>query len=226
MGDSISTLAYYNPSDYAVFYDQANQLKSGVFTKEDTWWGQVIERLGGKLLVNNSFSGSYVSKLPAVEIESYGCSDERTSRLGLGPLKPDVIMIFLGINDWGRGIPVFPTEYRSGLSVFSQAYDAMLTKIKQNYPDAEIWCLTFPVSYDMNHPNRPFPTHFGGRDIVEYCKAIKDCGARAGCKVLDIYKPESPFEAFDGFHPSANGMKTVSDLIFAELEKETGSYDH
>ena len=219
-GDSISTLSYCNPPDYAVFYEYEKQLLSGVFTKEDTWWGQVIEELGGKLLVNNSFSGSYVCKLPAVEIESYGCSDTRTSKLGLGPLKPDVIIVFMGTNDWGRGIPVFPNEYRSGLSVFAVAYEAMLTKIKHNYPNAEIWCLTLPRSYRKQEPEWTFPTHFGGRDIADYCNAIQECGKRLDCKVIDIHKVDNPFDTIDGFHPNADGMRTLSKIILSELEKE------
>ncbi len=223
LGDSISTLEGYNPPNCGVFYDWVNKYKSGVFTPDDTWWGQVVQRLGGRILVNNSYSGSCVCKLPAMEIESYGCSDKRTSALGMGPLNPGVIIIFLGTNDWGKGLPVFPTEFRSGLSVFATAYEAMLTKIKTNYPNAEIWCLTLPCSYPSQNPNRPFPTHFGGRDIADYCTAIRECATRAGCKVVDIYKPQSPFEAFDEFHPSADGMKTISELILAELES---AYDH
>ena len=57
LGDSISTLEGYSVPESAVYYDTAHKLTLGVLTPKDTWWGQVIDHLGGKLLINNSFSG-------------------------------------------------------------------------------------------------------------------------------------------------------------------------
>ena len=67
LGDSISTLQGYSEPDYAAFYDTAHKLKSGVLTPSDTWWGIVIERLDGELLVNNSISGSTVTFVERLE---------------------------------------------------------------------------------------------------------------------------------------------------------------
>jgi len=82
LGDSISTLAGWNPPDHAVFYNWEHKRPSGVLGPEDTWWGKVIDALGGQLLMNESWSGSLVCKHPRCEIESYGCSDVRTGNLG------------------------------------------------------------------------------------------------------------------------------------------------
>ena len=87
LGDSISTLKGYSYPLDAVFYDELNMLKSDVTSVQKTWWWQVIDNLGGNLLVNNSFSGSMVTKHPLCEIPSYGCSDERTSSLSKNGLK-------------------------------------------------------------------------------------------------------------------------------------------
>lgn len=62
----------------------------------------VIDFFDGELLVNNSWSGSRVTKLVGNEgLFPSGCSDERTSALHINSVKPDVIIIYLGINDWG-----------------------------------------------------------------------------------------------------------------------------
>ena len=150
LGDSISTLEGYSEPKGAEFYELSYKLASGVFTLSDTWWGQVIDRLGGKLLRNNSISGSTVCWHPSYEIPSYGCSDERTSSLGKEGLNPDVIMVFLGVNDWGAGLPIrshntLQAETENPAD-FLSAYQKMLQKLKRNYPNAEIWCLTLPVS--------------------------------------------------------------------------------
>ena len=104
LGDSISTLDGYNPRGYNVFYKENNCEKSAVREMSDTWWGKVIDFFGGELLVNNSWSGSRVTKLPSKDsLFPSGCSDERTSALHINNVKPDVIIVYLGTNDWAYG---------------------------------------------------------------------------------------------------------------------------
>ncbi len=215
LGDSLSTLSGYNPPEYAVFYDWENKRTAGIYSPDDTWWGKVINALGGKLLVNNSYSGSTVTKHPSCEIESYGCSDERTSRLGFPIIAPDVILVLLGINDWGCGMTIYPTEKENGLNVFSVAYTAMLEKIKGNYPDAEICCITFPRSCYKKDPEMQIPFYKGGGSFAEYSDAIKKCAKESGCRLLDIYDPENPYDTIDGFHPTAEGMQTIADAVIS-----------
>lgn len=57
LGDSVSTFEGFTEPDYAVFYTFGQKIASGVLSYPDTWWGRVINAFGGKLLVNNSFSG-------------------------------------------------------------------------------------------------------------------------------------------------------------------------
>lgn len=104
LGDSISTLYGYNPKGYNVFYSGDNCEKSGVREMADTWWEQVISFFGGELLVNNSWSGSRVTKLPGRNgLFPSACSDERTSSLHIDSVTPDVIIVYLGTNDWAFG---------------------------------------------------------------------------------------------------------------------------
>lgn len=135
LGDSLSTFEGYSEPAYAVFYDTARKLASGVITYADTWWGRVIDALGGELLVNNSFAGSTVCKRPDYEIPSYACSDERTSALAKDGVLPDVVFVYVGTNDWGRGFRVRKdeNEWEEDECVFSTAYDRMLKKLRKNY---------------------------------------------------------------------------------------------
>lgn len=219
LGDSLSTLAGYNPPGYEVFYTWEVMLRAGIYGAKDTWWGMVIDELGGEILVNNSFSGSMVSKHPKNETQSYGCSDERTGGLAKDEIEPDVIMILLGTNDWGCGMKVMANFDSDGQEVFSVAYDAMLSKIKNNYPDAEIWCLTLPMSYCSRNPEFTPPKRFTGGYFDEYSKAIKICADKAGCRIIDIYHPEKPHDTIDGYHPTVQGMKTIADAVLAEVYK-------
>lgn len=219
LGDSISTLCGYNPPDYAVFYQGENCRLCQVFAPEDTWWGQVLERLKAKLLVNNAFSGSLVCHHPACQIPSYGCSDERTGLLHKGQAHPDVVMILMGINDWGCGMQLQPNGEYQGLRVFSVAYRTMLQKIKNNYPRAEIWCLTLPRSCWSAQPQVLIPAYRAGGHYGEYCNVIAQCAALEGCRLVELYDPAHPYDTVDGFHPTRAGMQTIADGVLAALEK-------
>lgn len=219
LGDSISTLRGYSVPEEASFYTYSNCLETGVFIPSDTWWGQVIESLGGEWMVNDSFSGSTVCRDPQYEIPSYGCSRERTSNLGKYGCSPDVIMIFMGINDWGKGTPI-ESENEDDLLCFSPAYKKMLNQLKENYPQAELWCLTLPVSTRSESAEFRFPYRYGGIHIEEYSECIRACAHKIGARLIELYDPEKPYDTVDGFHPTARGMQTLSDAILNQLRKE------
>lgn len=221
LGDSISTLDGFSYPHDAVYYTNGRKFETGVFSPEDTWWGQVIAHFGGRLLVNDSFSGSTAVKSPACFVESYGCSDERTAYLHKSDISPDVIMVFLGTND--RGLHVKPVATgeaeQTDLSVFSTAYGVMLQKLRANYPKAQIWCLTLPVSTWTANAHFRFSFSFAGTHIEEYCNAIRDAATRNGCRVIDLYAQtlSSPYDTVDGCHANADGMQTLANAVIAAL---------
>lgn len=223
MGDSISTLEGYSIPRGAEFYEGFKKYEANVLTTDDTWWGQVIKALGGALLVNNSFSGSTVIKHPDMTYPSYSCSDERTSSLHEGENIPDVVMIFMGTNDWGMGVKPRPENEDEGnkLNIFSCAYEAMLMKIKKNYPKAELWCFTLPVSTCKRSKIFEFPYEYGGKHIDEYCRVIRDCAEKFGCRLIELYNYGEPHDTIDYFHPNRQGMKTISDKIINQIKGDT-----
>jgi len=220
LGDSVSTLDGYSRPYGAEFYAGENKFRSNVFSPEDTWWGKVIDKLGGELLVNNSFSGSTVCRREGCIFPSYGCSDERTSDLSRGGISPDVIMVYMGTNDRGYGLP--PTADgmdEEDVSVFSVAYSLMLKKLKENYPLAEIWCFTLAASYRRDYPDTPFSYMCRGHHMDEYCEVIRSCAGEHGCRVIDLYKAteSNRFEAFDGLHPSDAGMAVIAEAVLRDI---------
>ena len=219
LGDSISTLEGYTSPDHAAYYDTEHKLLSGVFTPAYTWWGQAVKALGGTLLVNNSFLGSTVCRRRGCEVPSCGCCDERTSSLHTGGVLPDVILVFMGINDWGCGIqPEAKSEADTrDPYVFSTAYGMMLSKLKENHPLADIVCLTLPVS--LYKKGEAFPFRYGGIHIEEYCGVIRRVALEHGCRIADLYAFAEPYSTVDGFHPDAKGMETLAQAVIAELQK-------
>lgn len=220
LGDSISTFEGVTPEGYNVFYTAARKCEANVIPVEETWWGRVIAELGGELLANDSWSGSLVCKHPQCEIESYGASDARTSALGKDGKTPDVVMVYIGTNDWGWNMTINPKPGREeDLSVFRVAYNAMLRKIRKNYPAAEIWCFTLAVSDSMRDFEFTLPFVSGKRaSMVEYCRAICDCARENGCRIINLYQPAHAYATIDDLHPDRRGMKTIAEMVLRQLE--------
>ena len=210
MGDSLSTFAGVTPEEFGVFYDTSRKYDADIITVEETWWGRVIQVLGGELLFNNSWSGSLVCKHPDCTVESYGSSDKRTSSLGKDGKSPDVVMVYIGTNDCGYRMRIYPEPgQENDISVFSVAYDTMLRKIRKNYPDAEIWCFTLAVSEHRSEANV--------KRLFDYSCAIKKCADENGCRLIDVYQPDHPYETIDDLHPDSRGMKRIADRTLEEL---------
>lgn len=218
LGDSISTLEGFNPDVSNIFYTNEKAFEAGIRSPRDTWWWQVAAHFDALPLVNNSWSGSRVTKLPHQDmLFPSGCSDKRTSELHRGGILPDVIIIYLGTNDWYNGAPL---EHHHGIQQlldqsFTYAYGNMLTKIKSNYPEAELWCCTLSIS-DANGGD--FPFELAGIHMREYCEIIKTLAKKHGCRIIDIYSHLKPYDTIDGYHPSAKGMKTLAEIIIEEAE--------
>ena len=114
---------------------------------------QAIKKLGGSVLCNNSFSGSYVSYLGHYAAMLPG----RIRNLATEEDSPDMILIYTGINDVANDIP---------LDAFQRDYTDMLQKIHRFHPGAEIWAGTLCMGQAPSS-GRPYyiePEHFQNID--------------------------------------------------------------
>lgn len=215
LGDSISTLEGYSEPVDAAYYAGTKKFEANIFLPSDTWWGQVIEHLEGRLLVNNSFSGSTVSKHPSCLIESYGCSDTRLSSLSRDGVCPDVIFVYMGTNDWGWGMKPYSLQCND-LSVFSVAYRKMIDGLKRYYPKAKIFCFTLFVNDEK--ANTDFFS-YGKYPILDYCDWIRQIARDTQCRVIDLQARMSSYYSIDGFHPNSEGMKAFAKAAIKEIEQ-------
>ncbi len=227
LGDSISTLKGYLPPYCKAFYMQNPHADcSGVARPEDTWWMQVISALQGNLCVNNSFSGSLVSGI------EFPCATHllRCSELHCGtgsywfslengiaerilcrsPLLPEIILIYMGTNDWIFRSPLDGAADRR--DSFRSAYDILLYKIRRKYPDSRIVCATL-FQKDDAVPDALHP-------IAAYNDVIRKLAGQHGCILADIAAYDADVETIDGIHPTYQGMHTLSDLWLRSLTNQ------
>lgn len=216
-GDSISTLEGYNPNGYDVFYTKDVAKQQNINSSTDTWWGMVIDYLGGNLLMNNSWSGCRVTQdKRAASQSTAGCSLVRTGNLHVKDKIPDCIIVYMGFNDWGCGVLVENQDTRKldlNEAEFADAYTLMLRRIKSNYPMADVYCCTLcKTCMDMDS-SFIFPESFGGVHIKKYNEAIRKACTNESCKLLDLYSCDIPYDTIDGTHPTKDGMKTLAGVV-------------
>lgn len=213
VGDSISSCAGYVPHGYAVYYNAERLRENGMNGVQDMWWHKVIDRLGGLLCVNNSYSGSFTagSAFPAA------CAKERCLNLHNGDNLPDYILLYIGTNDYIFGTPLGHGAAERDERTFYGAYRKMIGRIKENYPKAKIVCGTLLSAYPVGEKEpRPF---YSVAALEEYNEAIRAVAKEEDCLTADLAEEGVKFESLDGTHPTANGHNTLAEAWSGRLEK-------
>ncbi len=224
LGDSISTLDKYIPNGYKAFYSGDICKKSGVNTPEDTWWGKVINFFGGKLLSNSSYSGSRVTS----ENENFPAaySKKRIKDLSKKGISPDVIIIYMGFNDWANGVGLEQVYDTSAIlfnsMYFADAYGGMLYELKDKYPNSEIICCTLNPTFMSLNNLFVFPYDRAGEHIEKYNDAIRKNADAEKCTLINLYFYNKPNDTIDGSHPNTDGMNTLASLMCYALANDTG----
>ena len=94
LGDSITTYVGYIPSGQTYEYTGSNH---GISSVNDTWWKKLINALGMELVRNNSWTGTCVS---TIRDSVKGTNSNAVVRSELLGNNPDVIILYMGINDF------------------------------------------------------------------------------------------------------------------------------
>lgn len=191
IGDSISTYDGYIPDGFSAFYPYPT---ADVSTVHKTWWMQVINKLGGSLFVNNSYSGTCVATASKY-------STRYKTRLNyclLNGIAPDVIIIYMGSNDCA-------SQYVN-VNDFDQAYLEMLNNLKELCPNSEIILCTLATSIFYEESDR-----------IAYGEVIKKYGNEFNYKVIDLEDADISDKLVDSAHPNTSGMVEVAEEILKQI---------
>ena len=197
LGDSISTYqgisndasanksTAYNPA----FYREP-------FPVDKAYWKIVADNLGLTLCVNNSWSGGNLSG-----VDNSDSGVNRANQLSRDDgTAPDIIIMFMGINDLGRGVPC---------DTFANDYKRALTAIKENHPDAKVCCVNIP-DRDIMLKSR---AEIFNKAIEE---AVKSMGVNFFIADLFSSRLNGDFyymNTLDGLHPDEDGMRIIAEIV-------------
>lgn len=207
LGDSISTFKGYSTDNLntnstigenAVYYSGSN---NGISDVNETWWKQTADKTCMNVLVNNSYSGDRVTNFGQTRCEQL--HDDTGVNAGTNP---DVIAVYLGINDFDGGV---------SLDNFKTSYDLMIGKIVAKYNSADIYLFTL------------LPNNVRRDDamLLSYNAAIREIAEKYGCTVVDLFSDSginvsnmSEYtNASDCLHPKMAGMDKMTDCFWKAL---------
>ena len=186
-----SNALYYHGTDY------------GITDVNMTYWKQVANRTGMNVLVDNAWSGDRVTTGGQNRCEQL---HDDTGNPGGGVINPDVIVVYLGINDFNGGVDN---------NTFASAYNTMLNKIRTKYANADIFVCTLV-------PNK---NRIDATKMAIYNKTIRDAAQTYGATVVDFFNNSgitqencSTYMA-DGqaLHPNQEGMTIMADTIWQTM---------
>lgn len=218
-GDSISTFYDTVPEGYQVFYNRENAMRNGLSSVQDLWWHQVIEALGGELLVDAAYSGGRVSGIGFPAANSY----ERIEALHTDRM-PDGILVYLGMNDFGYAVPVSSGQDKLSVTYFYDAYVVMLQRLRQIYPYARIICATIMGTYIEFRTDWHFPEqNKDGIPCEDYNNAIRKACKECAVELADIAATGILCDTLDGSHGTEYGQRQIADawLRCLEIDRRT-----
>ncbi len=109
------------------------------------------------------------------------------------------------------------------LDRFAFAYRDVLASIHCLAPSSEIWCLTLCPATSPSEAERCYKYQMRGIELDAYNRAIVQAARETGAHVADMRAYDMraygiQYDAVDGCHPSALGMRQISDMVIARME--------
>lgn len=199
-GDSYSTYeGYLTPDTMETWYfdRQDDPRRTDVQSVRQTWWWQVINRMGWKLEVNNSWSGATICNTGYNDAD-YTHRSFMTRHKSLG--SPDVILLLGATNDSWCGAPIGEYKYegwkRADLYTFRPALSWLLQHMQDRYPTASI---VYILNNDLKE---------------EINTSVSDICQHYDVPVIKL----SGIEKTSG-HPNVKGMQQIADQVVDGLKK-------
>lgn len=204
LGDSYSTYKDFIPSGYTFWYSEDTPKPTDVRKVEYTWWHLLLNNVKGKLVRNDSWSGTTICNTGYHGADNSSNSFlTRLKRLVddgfFKENKIDTFIIFGGTNDSWAVAPIGQlkysdfndTDYYSVLPAFCK----IANLLKTNLPDARIIAV-------INTELRPAIE----QGFTEACNHFG----------IETVKPEEISKS--GGHPDIKGMRQISDTIIKHLQ--------
>lgn len=129
--------------------------------------------------------------------------------------KPDIVTVLIGVNDIHGHVPA--EDFRNN-------YEQLLSRLTKE-TEAKIYVINIPFLGGADLILPPYRGLFDER-TQQFNEIIRELAGKYKVKYIDLYTPtvdlfkkSGSHYAADSFHPSIEGYKIWTDLIYADLNK-------
>lgn len=131
----------------------------------------------------------------------------------------DAVVVFGGTNDYSSGDAHFGDVDSTDVYTFCGGLNSLITKLKKDFPNAEIIFMT-----PIHRLNEDTPYAPDGKVLSDYAEAIKEICKIRDIKVIDLFSinPLDPADESvvpDGLHPNDAGHAILAEVVAEELLK-------
>ncbi|MBQ9544465.1 MAG: SGNH/GDSL hydrolase family protein [Clostridia bacterium] len=235
LGDSITTFAGISNNTAinstiggnASYYGGGDRL-----AQADTWWTRLANDTGMQVCVNNSWSGSRILDGDGNTWQSRCVNlhrDTEAAKASGYKLEPDVILVYMGTNDYNVRNPVgdIDESLAGGFDYTkdepkdtAEAFYITMKKLLERYPDADVIVM---ASYFVNLGNDD------GSRLSEFNAKLKRVAELLGVDTVDL-QTESGYTTSnqcgyshgDTLHPNEEGMKLIASCVEKALLRHFG----
>ena len=214
-----------------------------------TWWLWLAEAYNMEPIPvcwSSSSISSHETTTPRL-VNSYAWHDSQVRKCGVripgsnDRIAPDYIIIARGCNDWSHGKGTLITDgYFDSPETWTypmtdevgtyygikEAVSLTVKNMREAYPKAKIYLCT--ITYNNRGSKDTFPPCYGGKSMVSFNRAIRECAEFFGCGLIDLASCGVTHEnlktyAPDGTHLNASGhelagMKAIADFGSQETD--------
>ena len=201
-GDSVSTFEGWLPEGYAAYYP-INPVN--VLTVEETWWYNAISKVNARYHTNASYSNTGVVTTGSPEALK-GTEITRIKTLRKDTQDPDIIIIYLGVNDCKRSITA---------KSFKEGYMTMIERMEEEFSGTQIMVCT------LNACSFSVKECFNLR--LEYNIVIREVAAEYNLPVIELDKviteENKAIYMANMLHPNRAGMDEISKEVVRVLKE-------
>lgn len=204
-----------------------DSITAGVGTNK-TYCNYLDEIISFEKIVNMGVAGSCISAM-----SDYGNNNLPLINRYKSIPKSDLIVLFMGTNDYGHETPLGTIEDTTDTSFYG-ALNIIIPGILSMYPNSQLIVITplhrygfgsskitkEPYTYDYIPNGR-------GHNLNDYVDALRKVCERWSVPVIDLFSNSSINPALpaikniympDGLHPNEKGHERISQIISAHLE--------
>ena len=147
----------------------------------------------------------------------------------------DLIVIFMGTNDYGHNTPIGNENDMANVSFYG-SLNIVVDRLQKQCPNSQLVFVTPLHRYNASYFGTPEDTTPNGKGhtLEDYVNAIKKVCQNNNIPVIDLFEtfPIEPTDSSyfpDGLHPNAAGHAIVADLVYEALfdipKKQTGDIE-